>query len=358
MKALYFLGFFAVGQGLFQTFLIGSGIKNNSKDQVYLGCILTFLSLSVLEYSLIWSNNISIAPHLIGFSSIAQFLFFPFIYFFFKASQEKQPQLRFIHFLLFLLVLFQFSSFLLLSGSEKMAQIGMAYSKDFSIGNLHVPLCILFCTQCIVYIFFIKKIKDRKQGILSIVLYRILLAYITIHLLHTTLIYFAPMSLRDIGVGILSTSIISIYVLSYYVYKRGQIIKEEKLPKYYHSKLEKTQASKNIIALNDFLKEENYFTNSDIRIGTIAKALDISNQHLSQSINQELGCSFREHLNGMRIEYAKSLIEKEKNQRVSLKEVAFDSGFNNKTSFANAFKKKDNMSPSQYLEWVRNNPPS
>ena len=187
-------------------------------------------------------------------------------------------------------------------------------------------------------------------------MYRILLAYIAIHIFHTTLIYFFPMSLKDIGIGILITSILSIYVLSYYAYKRGQIIKEEKLPKYYHSKLEKTQALKIITALNDFLKKENYFTNSDIRIGTIAKALDISTQHLSQSINQELGYSFREHLNGMRIEYAKSLIDKEKDKRVSLKEIAFDSGFNNKTSFANAFKKKDNMSPSQYLEWVRGNP--
>ena len=353
MTLLHILGFFAAGQGLFQVFLIWNGLKIKSKDQILLGLIIGFLSLSVLEYVLLWSGNMTEFSHLIGFSSIAQFLFLPLIYSFFKISKGEKVKYWWLHFIFFAVVLFSLSDFLLLSGNEKMLQINTVFKFTFSVGVWNIPLCMVFCTQCLLYLFLINSIKNRKQSILSEVLYRIFVVYISVHLFHTSLIYFLPAYIQKVGIGILSTSIISIYVLSYYSYLRGQIIKEEKLPKYYHSILKQSQTTAIVSALNDFLKKENYFTNSDIRMAQVAHALNVSSAHLSQSINQELNCSFRTYLNGLRISYAEGLIEKEKNNRISLKEVAFNSGFNNKTSFANAFKKKNNMTPSQYVQMMK-----
>ena len=349
MLGLYFLGFFAAGQGLFQTFLISKGIKHRSKDQILLGLILTFLSLSVLEYSLVWSQNIPVFPHLIGFSTVAQFLFLPFIYMFFVVSKGDKLNYLPLHFILFGLVLFTCKDFLFLSGQEKLLEIQKIYSNDIMIGMIKMPICIIFSLQCIVYFFLIKFIKNRKQGILSKVMYRILMVYILIHLFHTKLIYFFPAYIAKIGIGILLFSIIAIYVLSYYSYKRNEIIKEEKLPKYYHSTLDKKTALTIITQLNTFLKKENYFTNADIRIAKIAQQIKVPKQHLSQAINQELNCSFRDYLNRLRIGYAEELIVNEKTEKVSLKEIAYSAGFNNKTSFANAFKKKNKMTPSQYV---------
>ncbi len=353
MIALLFIGLFAAGQGLFQAFLLNSGRKQNSKDQVLLSIILIFLSLSVIEYALMWTGNIALAPHLIGFSTVAQFIFLPLAYFFFLENKDSSAKFHPIHFILFFVVLFQFREFVFTSGIDKLAAIQGIYAQDIAIGLLELPVCIVFIAQSAAYLFLISRMKHRDEGILSKSIYRMLIGYFSVHVIHTSLIYFYPSSLQYVGIAILTLSIAAIYMISFQGYKRIEIIKEETTIKYLHSSLDKADALDIISKLDLYLQKERYFTNADIRMSEVATAIQVSQKHLSQSINQELSCSFREYLNRLRIAYAKELIKQDKSDRVSLKEIAFDSGFNNKTSFANAFKKSDHMTPSQYLQKVR-----
>ena len=350
MIALLFIGLFAAGQGLFQAFLLNSSRIQKSKDQTLLSLILIFLSLSVIEYAMIWTGNVSWTPHLIGFSTIAQFLFLPLAYFFFLENKNGKAHFHPIHFILFFIVVFQFQEFIFQSGVDKLAAASSVYVQDMALGLIDLPICMAFIFQSGFYLFLIARIKNKNEGILSKSIFRLLIGYYSIHIAHTTLIYFYPTSLQYVGIAILIMSIGAIYMISFLGYKRIDIIKEETTVKYLHSNLDKAQAMKIISKLNLYLQEELYFTNADIRMSQVATDIQVSKKHLSQSINQELSCSFREHLNNLRINYAKKLIQQEKTDRISLKEIAFDSGFNNKTSFANAFKKSDQMTPSQYLK--------
>ncbi len=76
--------------------------------------------------------------------------------------------------------------------------------------------------------------------------------------------------------------------------------------------------------------------------------LDIPVNHLSQAINQHLGKSFTELVNEYRVLEAQKLLRQDVECEGNLLHVALEAGFNNKTSFLNAFKKNLQMSPSKY----------
>jgi AraC-like DNA-binding protein len=65
-------------------------------------------------------------------------------------------------------------------------------------------------------------------------------------------------------------------------------------------------------------------------------------------INQGLNQSFFEFINRYRIEDAKAALIDPKYKNCTILAVAYDAGFNSKTSFNNAFKKYQGMTPSAF----------
>ncbi|MEM6701038.1 MAG: helix-turn-helix domain-containing protein, partial [Bacteroidota bacterium] len=122
--------------------------------------------------------------------------------------------------------------------------------------------------------------------------------------------------------------------------------------KYKASTLSQPKASQLVLQLQDLLEKEAIYLNYDLKIGDLATQLKVSIQHLSQTINQELDTNFRGLINQYRIQYSMQLMETKKG-KWNLKEIAFQSGFNNKTTFATAFKKVNGSTPSQYLEQLK-----
>jgi AraC-like DNA-binding protein len=87
---------------------------------------------------------------------------------------------------------------------------------------------------------------------------------------------------------------------------------------------------------------------------TLAEYLDISPNHLSQVINQYEGKNFYDFVNHHRVEEFKERAQNPKNMNFSLLAIAFDSGFNSKSSFNEVFKKNVGKTPTQYLNSVNN----
>ena len=80
----------------------------------------------------------------------------------------------------------------------------------------------------------------------------------------------------------------------------------------------------------------------------LADMMNIPAYHLSQVLNEQLQTTFFDYINRQRVEEAKTLITSDK--RSSLLEIAFKAGFNNKTSFTNAFKKFTSQTPLQFRQ--------
>jgi len=84
----------------------------------------------------------------------------------------------------------------------------------------------------------------------------------------------------------------------------------------------------------------------------VATALQISTNHLSQVINENLDKNFFDFVNGYRVEMVKQKMKDPSNKNYTLLSLAYDCGFNSKSSFNAIFKKYTGSTPSQYLNTI------
>ena len=99
--------------------------------------------------------------------------------------------------------------------------------------------------------------------------------------------------------------------------------------------------------LEVLMTSEKPFLNPEIRLDELAKMLDVSRNHASQIINEHFSMNFFEFINYYRVGEAKRLLSLNTNG-ISVTDVAFQSGFNNRISFYKAFKKFEGTSPSEF----------
>ena len=77
----------------------------------------------------------------------------------------------------------------------------------------------------------------------------------------------------------------------------------------------------------------------------VSKELSISQNHLGSLIKKEIGMSFSEYLNSVRLKYACDLL---KSTNMSVKEIAFSSGYSSVEYFLYIFKQKLKTTPTKY----------
>ena len=101
--------------------------------------------------------------------------------------------------------------------------------------------------------------------------------------------------------------------------------------------------------LNELMEQEKYFLNPKLRQHMLAEALGVNVYQLSEAINCICGYGFYQYVNNYRIRYAKEMIHSAKSNITSVEVLYHRCGFNNRTSFYNAFKQMVGMTPAKYL---------
>jgi len=76
----------------------------------------------------------------------------------------------------------------------------------------------------------------------------------------------------------------------------------------------------------------------------------MSVNHLSQVINQQSGKNFFKFINEYRVEEAKRLLTDQSTQKYTILAIAYDCGFNSKSSFNTIFKQYTGKTPSDFIE--------
>lgn len=100
------------------------------------------------------------------------------------------------------------------------------------------------------------------------------------------------------------------------------------------------------------MEQKRLFVVKNLKITDLSAILCSNKTYVSNSINNCTGKSFTEYVNGLRIEYAKSLLM-DRSRGLSMSEVSEEAGFSHETSFYRNFKSFTGKTP---LEWLKENP--
>ena len=103
----------------------------------------------------------------------------------------------------------------------------------------------------------------------------------------------------------------------------------------------------------DLFENEKIYTDSELNISALAKRLGISSHLLSRIINNHLNQSFSQLLNHYRIEEFKRRVAEVDLNKYSILGIAYDVGYNSKSSFYTAFKKSTGKTPTEFAKKIK-----
>jgi AraC-like DNA-binding protein len=118
--------------------------------------------------------------------------------------------------------------------------------------------------------------------------------------------------------------------------------------KYERSALKQSQITSISETVYNYLKEKKPYLNSDYSLQMMVDDLDISRQNLSQVINSGQKKNFYKLINEFRVNEVKALLKNSKYEHYTLLGIAFECGFNSKTSFNRIFKEETGVTPTAY----------
>lgn len=94
------------------------------------------------------------------------------------------------------------------------------------------------------------------------------------------------------------------------------------------------------------------FFEADLSVKAIADDLHVSHSHLSRKFKKETGVTMISYITDLRVKYAEVLLQ---TTDLSATQIAYMSGFNEYTYFLMTFKRKNNMTTTEYREMLIRN---
>jgi len=326
----------ATAQGGFLSFMLflkRSNVEKTKRAQYLLALLMSAFTITIAYYVTYWTGISGIHP---VFGVILRFtlLFGPLAYLYLYYSfHQRLPKYYGLHFLPFLLInLLVFAIHWIQPGFR-------TYHLFNSLPTFHV------LGYAIYNLFFVHAKNGNKwfrQVALSFLGYSLCL------LSYYILVWTGVLELQhDYMVSMGMT--VFIYFIGYHGFKHP-IVTKDKLKQEKYQKSSLTDQAINVLAkqLDDLMHTERLFTNGDLKLNELANTLGQSPHTISQVINVSKRQKFTEYLNDLRVDEAITLMSKSQYQNAKLIAIGLDAGFNNKTSFLNAFKRRTGKSPSDY----------
>lgn len=124
--------------------------------------------------------------------------------------------------------------------------------------------------------------------------------------------------------------------------------------KYERSGLTEQKAQQYLSQLEQYSAAEKPYLDADLNVDELAKKLQIPRHHLTQVFSEKLHKNFYSYINEHRVNAVKQYLDDPQCAQMTLLDIAFESGFNSKSTFNSVFKKITGITPSQYKKSLKN----
>jgi len=102
--------------------------------------------------------------------------------------------------------------------------------------------------------------------------------------------------------------------------------------------------------MDDLMDRKKLYLNPELTLAEVSDELLIPKHHLTQAMNTELGKNFYAYINELRVKKFMEMVVNPKFKDYTFLAIAFECGFNSKSTFNSVFKRITNFTPSEYLQ--------
>jgi len=120
------------------------------------------------------------------------------------------------------------------------------------------------------------------------------------------------------------------------------------LPKQNSSLLSASDLQQIKTKLKALIEEDKIFLNPDLSLAILSKYLDTSEKNCSKYFSTELKTNFNQYINSFRVKSFKENVRSGKFDNLTLLGIAFESGFDSKSTFNRVFKQMEGITPTAY----------
>jgi len=154
--------------------------------------------------------------------------------------------------------------------------------------------------------------------------------------------------------------------LQFFLVNRSEIFLDEKnnmfnfsgnnqFEKFYNqSKIPKDTLDLCAEKLLKLMTEKKLFLKNDLSLQDVSEQINYPKHYITQTLNINLKKNFYLFVNEYRVNEFKARIADKKNDNLTIMSIAYDSGFNSKSTFNSIFKKFTGQTPSEYVNAVKN----
>ncbi|WP_420581267.1 helix-turn-helix domain-containing protein [Reichenbachiella sp.] len=371
MSAINFIG---IGLALFLSFLLIQKKKKGTFDFI----LLTWLVLNAILlffYHLNFEGRTDQwVPVLIAMSLIP-FLLSPLLFIYVSSLVQGERFSWFkqlIHFVPFIMMVLSMWWFYWLPSDNHVIKVSNGYINVKGQIPFHVKhwslimafSAFIYPILCLIKILLhqsiiVNEFSSLKEKTLNWMKYWIVIEFIGFWISFLIIIA-GDMDIVDIitSFKIISTLIITnVFVIGYFGVKQSNIFigtqdgsfsRQESKEKYRHSNLSHLASDELVHELNNKMRSEKLYRNPTLSANQVSEFLGITKHQLSELINKNTSGNFYEYVNQFRIEEFKERVKGGEADNLSLLGLAFDCGFNSKSTFNHLFKKSEGITPSQF----------
>lgn len=352
-----------VAHGFLLAFVLATQERGDRTANRLLAALVALFSYQLLQIALYWTRTLELVPHLWGTAWLLPYLYGPLLYLYARRFTESAWRLRrreLLHVAPFALVSALFARFYLLPAETKSRMLAASYEpRSGGADPIVLAVWSLQFVHFAVYLYLSLRLLDReKASTSSLWLRRLATAFaasfscwflyglaVSLGLPYSRAVDYAAtlaMTVSIVSVGYTALRVPELFVGAIGRRRKGN----ESAP------LKEREVDAYRTRLEGIMDEERPYVDANLRLTDLASLVEVSPHELSRLLNEGFGLRFSDFVNRYRVEEAKRLMSDPARREASILELAFEAGFNNKTSFNQAFKKYTRMTPSRYRDEI------